>query len=45
MQTRRNNSHKIWEAAIVGMLAAIFGVANAEESSILQDATMSGNEI
>ena len=30
---------------MVGVLAGIFGIANAEESSILQGATMSKNEI
>ena len=45
MKTRCIISHRLWGAAIVGMLAGIFGVAHAEESSILQGATMSGNEI
>ena len=45
MQTRRKNSLMMWGAGIVGMLAGIFGIANAEESSILQGATMSDNDI
>ena len=44
MKTLRICAQIMW-AAIVAMLAAIFGIANAEESSILQGATMSDNEI
>ena len=44
MKTRRFNAQLVW-AVIIAMLAAIFGIASAEESSILQEATMSGNEI
>ena len=44
MKTRLKSTQIVW-AAIVAMLAAIFGIANAEESSILEGATMSGNEI
>ena len=38
MRTRRKNEQGIW-AVIGAMLAAIVGIANAEESSILQGAT------
>ena len=44
MRTRRKNEQGIW-AAIGAMLAAIAGIANAEESSILVGATMSTHEI
>ena len=44
MKTRRFNAQLVW-AVIVAMLAGIFRIANGEESSILQEATMSGNEI
>ena len=44
MKIRRPHAQLVW-AAIVAMLVGIFRVASAEESSILQEATMSGNEI
>ena len=44
MKTRCFNAQRVW-AAITAMLAAIFAIANAEESSILQGATTSMNEI
>ena len=43
MKRRRFNVKIMWAASIVGMLAGIFGVANSEESSILQGATMIDN--
>ena len=44
MKTRRFNAQLVW-AVIIAMLAAIFGIANAEESSILQGAIMVDNEM
>ena len=38
MRTRRIRTQIVW-AAIVAMLVAFFGIANSEESSILQGAT------
>ena len=44
MKIRRPHAQLVW-VAIVVMLAGIVGIASAEESSILQLATMSINEI
>ena len=44
MKMRRPHAQLVW-VAIVVMLAGIVGIASAEESSILQEATMSGNEV